>query len=127
MYFSVHTIQYWLLDSLLASPRHAVLLIAESSDRPRQARHQGGKKIDPKYFEKNGGNLGGNGSSMLFGGARWVRYQQSKLAATVITKGLEDHFGDSGIKATVAHPGLAATSLQVTTASTGGMGSDYGC
>ena len=87
-----------------------------------EARH--GRKLEAKYFEKNGGNLGGNGSSMFFGGARWVRYQQSKLANTVITKGLADHFDAAGvnIKATVAHPGLAATSLQVTTASTGGMG-----
>jgi NAD(P)-dependent dehydrogenase (short-subunit alcohol dehydrogenase family) len=36
------------------------------------ARH--GKPLEAKYFEKNGGNLGGNGNSMLFQGARWKRY-----------------------------------------------------
>mmetsp|Transcript_10617 Transcript_10617/g.25648 ORF Transcript_10617/g.25648 Transcript_10617/m.25648 type:complete len:332 (+) Transcript_10617:102-1097(+) len=82
-----------------------------------------GKKLEEKYFGKNGGDLGGNGSSMLFGGARWVRYQQSKLANTVFTKALANKFGDSGLIAAVAHPGLAATNLQITTASTGGMGS----
>lgn len=82
-----------------------------------------GKKLEEKYFGKNGGNLGGDGSSMLFGGARWVRYQQTKLANTVFTKALAEKFGDSGMIAAVAHPGLAATNLQVTTASTGGMGS----
>jgi protochlorophyllide reductase len=46
------------------------------------------------------------------------------LANAVFTLGLADHFGeDSGIKAACAHPGLAATGLQVTTAQDGGMGS----
>jgi NAD(P)-dependent dehydrogenase (short-subunit alcohol dehydrogenase family) len=30
--------------------------------------------LSAEYLGKNGGNLGGNGSSMLCGGARWVRY-----------------------------------------------------
>jgi NAD(P)-dependent dehydrogenase (short-subunit alcohol dehydrogenase family) len=95
-------------------------VVANHSSEARSAQ---GKNIDAKYFEKNGGNLGGNGASMFFGGARWVRYQQSKLANSVFTKALADHFGDSGIKATCAHPGLASTNLQVSTASDGGMGS----
>ena len=33
-----------------------------------------GGPLQAKYFEKNGGNLGGNGSSMIFHGARWERY-----------------------------------------------------
>ena len=33
-----------------------------------------GGPLQAKYFEKNGGNLGGNGSSMIFKGARWERY-----------------------------------------------------
>lgn len=86
-----------------------------------EARH--GKKLEEQYFGKNGGNLGGNGASMVFGGARWVRYQQSKLANSVFTKALANKFGDSGIKAACAHPGLSATNLQTTTAATGGMGS----
>jgi NAD(P)-dependent dehydrogenase (short-subunit alcohol dehydrogenase family) len=32
------------------------------------ARHSQGKNLEAKYFEKNGGNLGGDGASMLFGG-----------------------------------------------------------
>jgi NAD(P)-dependent dehydrogenase (short-subunit alcohol dehydrogenase family) len=36
------------------------------------ARHGG--PLEAKYFEKNGGNLGGNGNSMMFQGARWKRY-----------------------------------------------------
>ena len=32
-----------------------------------------GGPLQAKYFEKNGGNLGGNGSSMIFNGARWER------------------------------------------------------
>jgi NAD(P)-dependent dehydrogenase (short-subunit alcohol dehydrogenase family) len=94
---------------------------ARVTNHSSEARH--GKKVEAEYFSKNGGNLGGNGASMFFGGARWVRYQQSKLANTVFTKALADKFGDSGLKAAVAHPGLAATNLQLTTASTGGMGS----
>ena len=37
------------------------------------ARNAPSKALDAKYFGKNGGNLGGNGSSMFFGGARWQR------------------------------------------------------
>jgi NAD(P)-dependent dehydrogenase (short-subunit alcohol dehydrogenase family) len=33
-----------------------------------------GGPLQGKYFEKNGGNLGGNGSSMILNGARWERY-----------------------------------------------------
>jgi NAD(P)-dependent dehydrogenase (short-subunit alcohol dehydrogenase family) len=82
-----------------------------------------GKKLEAPYFGKNGGNLGGNGSSMVFNGARWVRYQQTKLANSVFTKALADKFGDSGIKAAVAAPGFATTNLQVSTNQDGGMGS----
>jgi NAD(P)-dependent dehydrogenase (short-subunit alcohol dehydrogenase family) len=83
-----------------------------------------GAPLKAEYFGKNGGNLGGNGSSMLFGGARWVRYQQTKLANSVFTTALAEKFGDSGIKAAVAAPGLSATNLQATTNQDGGMGSN---
>ena len=97
---------------------------ARVANHTSEARLAQNRNLQEEYFGKNGGNLGGDGASMFFGGARWVRYQQSKLANSVFTMALRDHFGDdSGIKATVAHPGLAATNLQVTTASTGGMGS----
>lgn len=38
--------------------------------------------LQAKYLGKNGGNLGGNGNSMLFGGARWQRYHQVPLWAS---------------------------------------------
>lgn len=90
------------------------------------ARNGPGGKLEAKYFEKTGGDgsLGGNGSSMFLGGAKWVRYHQSKLANTVFTLALRDKFEASsncGVKAVVAAPGLAATNLQVTTAESGGM------
>jgi NAD(P)-dependent dehydrogenase (short-subunit alcohol dehydrogenase family) len=81
-----------------------------------------GALLKAEYFGKNGGNLGGDGASMLFGGARWVRYQQTKLANSVFTKALSERIGDSGIKAAVAAPGLASTNLQVSTNQDGGMG-----
>ena len=82
-----------------------------------------GKKLEGKYLEKNGGNLGGNGSSMIFGGGRWIRYQQTKLANAAFTSCLHDQLQkvNPKIKAIVAHPGLATTSLQDTTVGDGGM------
>jgi NAD(P)-dependent dehydrogenase (short-subunit alcohol dehydrogenase family) len=82
-----------------------------------------GAPLKAEYFGKNGGNLGGNGASMLFNGARWVRYQQTKLANSVFTTTLAERFSDSGIKAAVAAPGFSSTNLQVNTNQDGGMGS----
>ena len=83
------------------------------------------KKLVPKYLEKNGGNLGGNSSSMFFGGARWVRYGQTKLANAAFTAALHEKLQakNSKVKALVAHPGWANTELQVTTNKSGGMAS----
>lgn len=80
-----------------------------------------GAPLKSEFFGKNGGNLGGNGNSMFFGGGRWERYHQSKLANTTFTMALKERFADSGIKAAVAAPGLAATNLQTTSNSDGGM------
>ncbi|MCB1180366.1 MAG: SDR family NAD(P)-dependent oxidoreductase, partial [Leptospiraceae bacterium] len=82
------------------------------------------KKLISKYMEKRGGNLGGNGSSMFFGGGRWLRYNQTKLANAAFTAALHDKLQKKGskVKALVAHPGLAATDLQVTSVKDGGMG-----
>jgi NAD(P)-dependent dehydrogenase (short-subunit alcohol dehydrogenase family) len=33
-----------------------------------------GGPLEAKYFEKNAGDLGGNGSSYFFNGGRWLRY-----------------------------------------------------
>jgi NAD(P)-dependent dehydrogenase (short-subunit alcohol dehydrogenase family) len=86
-----------------------------------------GAPLDIKYFGKNGGNLGGNGTDQenaSFAGPRWERYHQTKLANCAFTYGLkqklEQHNIDN-VKALLAHPGLAMTNLQVTTAQTGGM------
>ena len=100
---------------------------AELRDEARIVNHSSvarfGKKLEGKYLEKNGGNLGGNGSSMIFGGARWVRYQQTKLANAAFTSCLHEQLQkvNPKIKAMVAHPGLATTGLQNTTVGDGGM------
>ena len=79
-----------------------------------------GGALKPEYFEKRGGNLGGNGNSMIMKGARWERYHQTKLANAVFTKALANRLDGTGIKAIVAAPGIAATNLQVTTNERGG-------
>lgn len=91
------------------------------------ARKRPFKPLDGKYFGKNGGNLGGNGNSMFFGGARWQRYQQSKLANAVFMLGLHDRLQATGskVKALCAAPGLTATNLQVTANQEDGFGSTW--
>ncbi len=81
------------------------------------------KKLKKEYLGKNGGNLGGNGKSMFFGGARWKRYGQTKFANAAFTATLHEKLQTkrSKIKALVAHPGLSNTELQVTTMKDGGM------
>ena len=82
------------------------------------------KSLEGAYLQKNGGNLGGNGSSMFFGGGRWVRYGQTKLANAAFTACLHEKLQAKGsrVSALVAHPGLAETDLQSTTVRDGGMG-----
>ena len=106
---------------------------AESSGEARIVNHSSVARMNPKkqllakYLEKNGGNLGGNSSSMFLGGARWVRYNQTKLANCAFTAALHHKLQNKGskIKALVAHPGLANTDLQVTSVKEGGMGSFF--
>jgi len=88
------------------------------------ARSMGGA-LQAKYLGKNGGKLGGDSSSMFFGGARWTRYGQTKLANAVFTIALRDKLQakSSKVKALCAAPGLAASQLQATTSTDGGMGS----
>jgi NAD(P)-dependent dehydrogenase (short-subunit alcohol dehydrogenase family) len=83
--------------------------------------------LDASYFGKNGGNLGGNGNSMIFGGARWQRYHQTKLANAVFMVALAEKLEAKGskVKSLCAAPGLAATNLQVSTAADGGMDSTW--
>jgi NAD(P)-dependent dehydrogenase (short-subunit alcohol dehydrogenase family) len=84
-----------------------------------------GPNLEASYFGKNGGDLGGDGDgSAGFGGPRWARYHQTKLANCAFTYGLKqrlDAAGNKHVKALMAHPGLSATNLQVTTAGDGGM------
>ena len=83
-----------------------------------------GAPLKAEYFGKNGGNLGGDGSAFqnyMFGGGRWDRYHQTKLANSVFTLALKDRLANTGIKAAVAAPGFAKTNLQATTAQNGGM------
>ena len=94
---------------------------ARIANHSSSARKFGGD-LDEKYLGKNGGNLGGNGASLLFGGGRWVRYVQSKLANAVFTLALNDRLGpDSRIISTVAEPGFATTNIQNSSAQDGGM------
>ena len=64
---------------------------------------------------------------MFFGGARWVRYHQTKLANAVFVHTLAEKLKAKGskVKALCAAPGLAATNLQVTTANDGGFSSSF--
>ena len=86
-----------------------------------------GDPLHEKYFGKNGGNLGGDGTdeeNTKISGPRWQRYHQTKLANCAFTYGLQQRLEQNGISnvmALLAHPGLAATGLQTTTAATGGM------
>lgn len=86
-----------------------------------------GPPHEAKFFEARGGDLGGDGTeaeNMQFSGPRWSRYHQSKLANCTFAYGLKQRLQERGvgnIKVLLAHPGLASTNLQQTSASTGGM------
>jgi NAD(P)-dependent dehydrogenase (short-subunit alcohol dehydrogenase family) len=105
--------------------------LLKKSDVARVVNHTSaarlGAPLDSRYFGKNGGDLGGNGTDQenaSFSGARWERYHQSKLANCAFTYGLKQRLelhNIGNVKVLLAHPGLAATNLQVTTAKTGGM------
>mmetsp|Transcript_12023 Transcript_12023/g.15599 ORF Transcript_12023/g.15599 Transcript_12023/m.15599 type:complete len:348 (+) Transcript_12023:167-1210(+) len=81
-------------------------------------------RLTSKYFEKKGGQLGDATKCTPFSGPRWEIYHQTKLANMVFTMALAEKLKEQGskIKAVVAHPGVAATDLQVTTVAEGGMG-----
>ena len=89
-----------------------------------------GPPLEAQYFEAKGGQLGGDGTeeeNNNFQGPRWSRYHQTKLANAAFTYGLKEKLEAAGITnviALLAHPGLALTNLQVTTAIDGGMQSD---
>ena len=83
-----------------------------------------GKAADRKYYEKNGGNLGGMGGFLPMSGAEWTRYQQSKLANVLFCKALagklQANERTKNIKSLAAHPGGAATNLQTASKGMGG-------
>lgn len=74
--------------------------------------HTPDSRLEQKYFEKNGGNLGGNELRMM-GGACFHRYFQTKLANSVFTHGLARKLEAKGstIRAVCAHPGGSDTNL----------------
>jgi len=74
-------------------------------------------EVAAEYLGPNGGNLGGDNAS-FDGPGRWLRYHFSKLSNIMFTLALDDKLSN-GVKALAAAPGLAATNLQVTTASDG--------
>jgi NAD(P)-dependent dehydrogenase (short-subunit alcohol dehydrogenase family) len=108
---------YGLLEA--GAERHGDARIVNHSSMARLAV----KRLEPQYLEAKGGDLGGDGANMLFGGARWTRYSQTKLANAAFTAALHQRLREakSKVKALVAHPGWANTELQVTTGKAGGM------
>lgn len=105
--------------------------LLKKSSEARVVNHTSAARLGPnhegQYFGKNGGDLGGDGTeaeNAQLQGPRWARYHQSKLANCTFTYGLKERLetaGVSSVKVLLAHPGLAATGLVVTTAKTGGM------
>lgn len=86
------------------------------------ARRAGNRPIIARYFEKNGGNLGGD---RFPGFQKWIRYQQSKLANLLFTYALHDRRPKSAsgeVKIFTAHPGPTDTGLQAKTTTAGGDG-----
>jgi NAD(P)-dependent dehydrogenase (short-subunit alcohol dehydrogenase family) len=91
-----------------------------------------GEPLNMAYFEKKGGNLGGDGTeeeNLSFQGPRWERYHQTKLANATFTYGLKKKLEEKNLTNIIpllAHPGLARTNLQVTTTADGGMNDNSG-
>ena len=109
---------------------------ADAASEARVVNHSSVARMSPsktllaEYLEKNGGQLGGDGSrveNLMFRGARWARYNQSKLANAAFTAALHDRLQKKGskVKALVAHPGLSNTHLQQTSVKDGGMGNSF--
>ena len=112
----------------------ALFPLLKNSKQARIVNHSSmarlGPPLEPRYFEPVGGNLGGNGTeeeNMSFQGPRWARYHQTKLANAAFTYGLKKKLEAANITNVIpllAHPGLALTNLQITTAAEGGMDSN---
>ncbi|MFT4779222.1 MAG: NAD(P)-dependent dehydrogenase (short-subunit alcohol dehydrogenase family), partial [Flavobacteriales bacterium] len=105
--------------------------LLKNSKEARIVNHSSGARLGgplvAEYFQQKGGDLGGDGTeeeNLSFQGPRWERYHQTKLANAVFTYGLKNRLDEANITNVIpllAHPGLATTNLQITTAATGGM------
>jgi len=93
-------------------------LLEKCEDARIVSHSSGGRHYTPKgalerqYFEKNGGNLGGNELGFMSGPC-FLRYFQSKLANAVFTQALHQKLQAKGskVKALCADPGMSATNL----------------
>ena len=105
--------------------------LLKKSDEARIVNHSSmarlGGPLKIEYFERNGGDLGGDETGEEepgFRAPRWERYHQTKLANAVFTYGLKKKLEEANVKNIIpvlAHPGLARTNLQITTEEHGGM------
>lgn len=72
------------------------------------------KCLERRFFEKNGGNLGGDEVNLqTFSGPCLLRYFQTKLANAVFSQALHQKLSAKGskVKSICADPGVSATSL----------------
>lgn len=77
--------------------------------------------LERKYFEKKGGDLGGDEG-------RFPRYNQSKLANVAFTYALRDRTARAGskVKCLVADPGTSKTSMGLSVVADGGAPLEWG-
>ncbi len=105
--------------------------LLKKSEEGRIVNHSSMARLGPplasEYFEKKGGDLGGDGTqeeNFSFQGPRWMRYHQTKLANAAFTYGLKKKLETANVSNVIsllAHPGLAKTQLATTSAAVGGM------
>lgn len=107
-----HLSHFLLTKELFPLLQKAKELRGEARIANHSSLSRNGGLLEPQFFGKNGGDLGGNSSGMFGGGGKWERYHQSKLANVVFTLALNDKLKGTGIKATCAAPGYSVTSLQ---------------
>lgn len=119
-----HLSHFLLIHELMPLLKKSVELNGEARviNHSSGARKMGKKPIIAKYFEANGGKLGGDRFPGL---QKWVRYQQSKLANLLLSYALDDRIPEEykgKIKFLTAHPGPTDSGLQAKTIHAGGNG-----
>lgn len=104
-----HLSHFLLVKEMMPALRDA----AKSRGQARIVNHSSGARfgepLEARYFQKNGGDLGGDAVAACF-----QRYHQTKLANIVFTFALADRLaarGETGILALCCTPGIAATAL----------------